>query len=99
MTWPRHPIVQGSLPATLPEGKPWPRISIVTPSLGQGAFIEETILSVLNQGYPNVEHIVIDGGSNDETIAVLERHRHHLAHVVSERDRGQSDAINKGMAR
>jgi glycosyltransferase involved in cell wall biosynthesis len=71
----------------------------VTPSFGQGEFIEETILSIVNQGYPDVEHIVIDGGSKDDTLAVLDRYRDRLAYVVSEADRGQSHAINKGMAR
>jgi hypothetical protein len=87
------------LPPRMPDGSPWPRISIVTPSFHQGAFIEETILSVANQGYPNVEHIVIDGGSTDETCSILARHAGVLAHWESEPDRGQSHAINKGMAR
>jgi glycosyltransferase involved in cell wall biosynthesis len=99
MTQPAHPSPVTALPSTLPGGKAWPRISIVTPSFGQGAFIEETILSVLNQGYPSVEHIVIDGGSKDGTAAVLDRYRDRLAYAVSEPDRGQSHAINKGMAR
>ncbi|MGE0481527.1 MAG: glycosyltransferase [Phycisphaerae bacterium] len=94
--WPFARADARPLPATLPDGRPWPKISIVTPSFNQGRYIEETLLSVANQGYPNVEHIVIDGGSTDETRAVIERHRPTLAHVVSERDRGQGDALNKG---
>ena len=97
--WPHAADPSEPLAATLPDGSPWPKISIVTPSYNQGAFIEETILSIANQGYPNVEHIVIDGGSDDETKSVLARYAHVLAYAVSEPDRGQSDAINKGMAR
>lgn len=84
------------LPATMPGGRPWPRITVVTPSFNQGRYIEETILSVRNQGYPNVEHIVMDGGSTDETREILARYRDGFAHMVSEPDGGQSDAINRG---
>ncbi|MEO8370386.1 MAG: glycosyltransferase, partial [Candidatus Solibacter sp.] len=87
-----------ALPRTMPSGRAWPKISIVTPTYNQGAYIEETLLSVLHQRYPNVEHIVMDGGSTDATPAVLERYRDRLAHVRSEPDNGQSHAINKGMA-
>lgn len=81
-----------------PNGKPWPRISVVTPSFNQGKYIEETIRSVIAQGYPWVEHIIVDGGSSDETTEVINRYRSHLAHVISEPDDGQSDAINKGFS-
>lgn len=97
LSWPFTDPEPTPLPASLPDGTPWPRITIVTPTFNQGRYIEATLLSVRNQGYPNVEHIVIDGGSTDETLEVLARHRDGLAHVVSEKDRGQSDAINKGM--
>jgi glycosyltransferase involved in cell wall biosynthesis len=96
--WPHEGAEAGCLPPTLPDGTAWPKISVVTPSYNQGKYIEETILSVAKQAYPNVEHIVIDGGSTDETVEILERHRGKLAYVVSESDRGQSHAINKGMA-
>jgi glycosyltransferase involved in cell wall biosynthesis len=76
-----------------------PKFTIVTPSYNQGRFIEKTILSVLNQGYPNLEYFVIDGGSGDETRSVIERYAKHLDYWVSEADRGQSHAINKGFAR
>ncbi len=71
-----------------------PRISVVTPSLNQGRFIEHAVLSVARQVYPDVEHIVVDGGSTDETLAVLARYPH--LRWISEPDNGQSDAINKG---
>ena len=71
-----------------------PLVSIVTPSLGQGRFIEDAIRSVLEQDYPRVEHIVVDGGSKDETLDVLKRYPHLT--WVSEHDRGQADAVNKG---
>jgi glycosyltransferase involved in cell wall biosynthesis len=75
-----------------------PRITVVTPSLNQGQFIEETIRSVLMQGYPNLEYIVIDGGSTDQSVEIIKRYEPWLAHWVSEKDRGQSHAINKGFA-
>lgn len=94
--WPYAPQADSALPPTLPGGVPWPKITVVTPSFNQGRYIEETLLSVRNQGYPNVEHIVMDGGSTDDTMAVVDRYRDGLARVVSEKDEGQSDAINKG---
>ncbi|QYU67892.1 glycosyltransferase [Leptolyngbya sp. 15MV] len=93
----RELATPGPLPSVMPSGRPWPLISIVTPTRNQGETIEATIRSVLEQGYPAVEHIVVDGASTDGTAAVLERYRERLARVISEPDRGQSDAINKGM--
>lgn len=90
---------EAPLPDAMPDGRPWPRISVVTPSYKQGKYIEETILSVRNQGYPNVEHIVIDGGSTDETVGLVTKYLDGIAHFVSEKDKGQSDAINKGFAK
>lgn len=86
-------------PGTMPDGSPWPRFSVVTPSYNQGQFIEETIRSVLLQGYPNLEHIVIDGGSSDQSVKIIKKYEPWLTYWVSEKDRGQSHAINKGMAR
>lgn len=85
------------LPDAMPDGRPWPRISIVTPSFNQGAFIEETIRSILLQGYPDLEYIVMDGGSTDGAVDVIRRYAPWLAHWRSEPDRGQADAINKGL--
>lgn len=77
----------------------WPRVSIVTPSYNQADFLEETLRSVLLQGYPNLEYIVIDGGSDDGSVEILERYDEWLTYWVSEPDDGQTQAINKGMAR
>ena len=71
-----------------------PLVSVVTPSLNQGRYLEDAIRSVLEQDYPNIEHVVVDGGSTDETLDVLRRHPH--LRWVSEPDAGQADALNKG---
>ena len=75
-----------------------PPVSVVIPSYNQGIYIEETIRSIILQGYPNVEIIVIDGGSTDRTVEVLKKYEPWLAHWVSEKDGGQANAINKGLA-
>ena len=84
------------LPKTMIKNSPWPKISIVTPSFNQGQFLEETIRSILLQGYPNLEYIIIDGGSTDESVEIIKKYERWLAFWVSEEDRGQSHAINKG---
>jgi glycosyltransferase involved in cell wall biosynthesis len=78
---------------------PLPSISIVTPSFNQGKFIEQTILSVLDQGYPYLEYMIIDGGSTDNTIEIIRNYEARLAYCMSEPDAGQAEAINKGWAR
>lgn len=75
----------------------WPRISIITPSFNQASFIEQTIRSVLLQNYPNLCYVVMDGGSTDETVNILERYSPWINYWISESDYGQSDAINKGL--
>ncbi|MEH2295137.1 glycosyltransferase family 2 protein [Nostoc sp.] len=84
------------LPRRMPNGLEWPRITIVTPSYNQGQFIEETIRSVLLQGYTNLEYIIIDGGSTDNSIEIIKKYEPYLAYWISEPDRGQSHALNKG---
>jgi len=78
---------------------PSPKLTVVTPSFNQGRYIAKTIESVLDQRDENLEHIIIDGGSTDDTLAVIRKYERHLTYWVSEKDRGQSHAINKGMAR
>lgn len=77
----------------------YPRITVVTPSYNQGQYLEQTIRSVLWQGYPNLEFIIIDGGSTDNSVEIIQNYASHLTSWVSEPDHGQSHAINKGFSR
>jgi hypothetical protein len=113
-TWPSPTLAELPPPPPGKQGWPWteaspplppevaasfPRITVVVPSYQQGAFIEETLRSVLLQGYPDLEVIVNDGGSKDETVSVIKKYERWIASWVSERDGGQSAAINKGWRR
>jgi len=81
----------------MPDGQEWPRISIVTPSFNQGSFIEDTIRSVLLQGYPNLEYFIFDGASIDNSAEIIKKYEPWLSYWVSEPDGGQSDVINRGL--
>ena len=94
----KEPRLKGSTTGPLETNKPL--VSIVTPSYNQGQFIEATLLSVKNQDYPNIEHVVIDGGSSDNTLEILKKYeKEYNLKWISEPDKGQSDAVNKGFER
>src|SRR5262245_8304314 len=94
----------GSLPApripdTMPDGRPWPRISVVTPSHNQRRYLEQTIWSILSQGYPNLEYLLLDGGSRHGSVDIIKRYEEHLAYWRSGADDGPYAAVNEGLSR
>lgn len=94
--WP-WTVATPPLPDAPGGGLIWPKITVITPSYNQGQYIEETIRSVLLQNYPHLEYVIMDGGSTDDTVKVIEKYSEFITHWVSEEDAGQTHAINKGL--
>ena len=88
-----------NIPAETPDGSPWPKISIVTVSYNMKNYIEDTILSVIAQQYPNLEYIIIDGGSKDGTVDIIKKYEQWITYWISEPDNGMYDAIQKGFSK
>lgn len=97
-SWSMWTEESNQLPKQMANGQSWPRITVVTPSYNQGRFIEDTIRSVILQCYPNLEYLVIDGGSDDQTRDILHQYDSWISSWVSEPDSGQSHALNKGLS-
>jgi GT2 family glycosyltransferase/tetratricopeptide (TPR) repeat protein len=97
--WPYAPPDPTLVPPLPPGAVEWPLVTIITPALNAGRWLEEAILSVLHQGYPRLQYVIVDGGSTDATPAILARHRAAIDTVIVEPDNGQAEALNKGLAR
>lgn len=80
------------------DGAEWPLITVITPSFNQGRYLEDSILSVVNQGYPRLQYIMVDGASTDNSRDIISKYRRHFDHCIIEADRGQSEALNKGLS-
>jgi glycosyltransferase involved in cell wall biosynthesis len=93
------PWLEEMSPSTYSGDINWPKLSIVMPTLNQGEYIEEAIRSVICQNYPNLQFVIIDGGSTDATVEVIKKYESDIYYWISEPDLGQSDAINKGFAK
>jgi len=94
--WPLTNVLDGDYEKVIGR-QVWPKISIITPSYNQGRYLEKTIRSVLLQGYPNLEYLVVDGGSNDKSVEIIKKYEPWIDYWISEKDSGQSHAINKGI--
>ena len=92
------PWIESEKPVERDDGIAWPRITLITSSYNKGMYIEEAIRSVLLQNYPNLEYIIIDGGSTDNSLEIIKQYERWLAYWVSEPDHGQAHAINKGLS-
>lgn len=102
MTGGEAPVARGlPLPRTMEDSDshPWPRIALVTPVLNSGNYLEQTIRSVLAQGYPNLDYFIVDGGSTDGTLDIIRKYESQISGWISEPDNGMYDALNKGFAR
>src|ERR1044072_5536810 len=95
----RWPARSRASVSAVPDKPAVPKLSVITPTLNQGKFIERAITSILDQGYENLQYVIVDGGSTDETLDVIKRYEDRIDWWVSEPDKGQTDAINKGLAR